>query len=67
MKCVCSLLSGTGRACLAGLHRCSPERFCVPCPLLGQPLISVSLDLQERDGGRHSDDALQYLVEMIRP
>ena len=35
--------------------------------LLGQPLLSVRLDLQESDEGRQSADDLQDLVELTRP
>ena len=35
--------------------------------MLGHPLLSVCLDLQESDGGHQSADALQDLVELTRP
>ena len=39
----------------------------MPLPLLGQPSLSVRLDLQDSDGGRQSADTLQYLVDLTRP
>ena len=63
----CSLLYGPGHARLEGLRWRSPERIRVPCPLLGQPSLSVCLDLQDIDGGCQSADALQDLVDLTRP
>ena len=57
-ECGCSLLSGTGRDRLEGLHWRLPERGRVPRPMLGQPLLSVRLDFPESNGGCQSADAL---------
>ena len=60
-------MSVPGRSRLVGMYWCSPDWCRVPHPLLGQPLLSIRLDLQESDGGLQSSDALQDLVNLTRP
>ena len=57
-------MSCTGCPHLTGLRQCSSEQGLVPRPLLGQPSLSVRLDLQERDGGKQSANAIQNLFDL---
>ena len=59
-----TLSPGTSRACLVCLRRHSPERGRGPLSLLGQPSLSVRLDLQKRDVLLHITDDLQDLVHL---
>ena len=60
--CVFSLLYGTGYDHLAGPSQRLPEWVRVPHHMLGQPFLSVHLDLQESNVGHQSADSLQDLI-----
>ena len=63
-ECRGSLSHGPGMTRLSCLRRRSPEQGCKPHPLLGQPPLSVSLDLQESDRRRQIADSLQDLFDL---